>query len=594
MKKNSIVSLFLNVWKYAPSKRRVIFFVVLAMLAQAVMLMEPIVIGKIFNSVQFESGDPDIFNFLLKGFGLIALIEIGFWAFHGPSRIIERKNAFMVRKNYKEQMVGKVLDLPVSWHKNNHSGDTIDKINKASSDLFDFSGSIFQLVGVAVRFIGSVVILTIFDWRIILIAGIVAALSVIIVVSFDRVLIRGYRKILKANNFLASGIHDYISNIITVVTLRLKKRAMKDVDVRSMKAFPVYKKNANLDELKWFLVSMNILVMTLAVLILSAFESYRNEGVIVIGTLFVLYRYLSEIGGAFYTFAWKYSGTVEQNSSIVAAEVLLEEHKKIKKEKKRNLPVDWKEIRIDGIDFNYDDEKIEDKAKINFRGGNIKNVSLSFYRGQKVAFVGESGSGKSTLLSLIRGLHHSRKAEVSCDGKVLSGGLRNLNEDSLLVPQDPEIFNATAEYNITMGAKGKVRDLQKTIKMAMIDGVVKKLKHGLETNVMEKGVSLSGGEKQRLALARGLYVADDYDFLLFDEPTSSVDSENELKIYLSIFKSFSDKTIFSAVHRLHLLRYFDYIYFFKNGKVIAQGDFNDLLQDKNFAELWETYNKKED
>lgn len=251
-------------------------------------------------------------------------------------------------------------------------------------------------------------------------------------------------------------------------------------------------------------------------------------------------------------------------------------------------------MQISELDFNYDEEKIEDKAKINFRGGNIENVSLTFTRGQRIAFVGESGSGKSTLLSLIRGLHHSKKAKIKCDGKFLKHGLRHLNEDSLLVPQDPEIFNATAEKNITMGSKGKQNNLQRTIEMAMFDGVVRKLKHGLATNVMEKGVSLSGGEKQRLALARGLYVADNYDFLLFDEPTSSVDSENELKIYLNIFKSFPGKTIFSAVHRLHLLRYFDYIYFFKNGKVIAQGTFDTLLHDKNFSELWKTYNKKED
>jgi ABC-type multidrug transport system fused ATPase/permease subunit len=591
---NSIANLFSVVWKNAPSKKLVVFFIVLSTLAQVTSLMEPIVIGRIFNSIQFDSSDPEILKMLLRSFGLIALIEIGFWVFHGPARVLERKNAFLTRKNFKEKMVAKVVELPVSWHKKHHSGDTIDKIDKASSKLFDFAEDIFQLVGVAVRLVGSVVILTIFDWRIILITVAVAIFAIAVVVYFDRILIKGYKKIFKAENFLAAGIYDYVSNIITVITLRLKKRAMKDIEGRLMKAYPTYKKTVYLDQFKWFLVSMSIMAMTLAVLMLSAFESYRKEGVIVIGTLFILYRYLSQIGSTFYTFAWKYSQTVEQNEAVMAVETIQKEQASVVETKERGLPENWRSIRISDLNFDYYGENSWEFEKTNFQGGSIKKVSLCFERGQKIALVGESGSGKSTLLSLIRGLHHTDKAKVYCDGKLLENGLRHLNSGSLLIPQEPEIFNATARYNITMGDELNEEKLQSAMKIAGFENVVKKLKKGLATNVMEKGVSLSGGEKQRLALARGIYAAQGHDFLLFDEPTSSVDSGNELKIYRNVFENFPDKTIFSAIHRLHLLRYFDYIYFFKDGRIIAEGTFNTLLNDKGFSKLWEMYNKKED
>ena len=592
--KNSIVNLFLVVWKNTPSKKMVVFFIVLSVISQIVSLMEPIVIGRIFDSVQFAPDNPEIFKDLLRGFGLIALIEIGFWIFHGPARIIERNNAFLTRKNFKEKLVTKTIDLPVVWHKNNHSGDTIDKIEKASMNLFYFAGEIFQLVGISVRLVGSIIILAIFDWRIIFITLVVAIFSISVIVFFDRILIKGYRKIFKAENFLSAGLYDYVGNIITIITLRLKKRAMRDIEGRLMKAYPIHRKNIFLDEFKWFLVSMSILAMTLIILIFNAYESHKTTGVIVIGTLFVLYRYLFQIGTTFYTFAWKYSETVQQNEAVMAVEVIEKEYRKIKNFKKADLPEKWKSIKICDLNFDYEEERIGEEEKINFQVGNIKNISLCFQRGQKVAFVGESGSGKSTILSLFRGLHQPSKAKVYCDGKLLKNGLRHLNNKSLLIPQEPEIFNASAQYNITMGAKMDKQKIQKAIEIARFGEVVEKLKKGLETNVMEKGVSLSGGQKQRLALARGIYVADEYDLILLDEPTSSVDSGNELKIYQNIFENFKDKTIFSAIHRLHLLRYFDYVYFFKNGEIVTQGTFSTLLKDESFGKLWQAYSKKEE
>ena len=103
-------------------------------------------------------------------------------------------------------------------------------------------------------------------------------------------------------------------------------------------------------------------------------------------------------------------------------------------------------------------------------------------------------------------------------------------------------------------------------------------------------MSLSGGEKQRLALARGLLAAWDSQFLLLDEPTSSVDVENELQIYQNIFQTFNDRVIVSAVHSLYLLRHFDYVYMFKESNLVAEGTFSTLMEDENFKVLWQSYN----
>jgi ABC-type multidrug transport system fused ATPase/permease subunit len=114
------------------------------------------------------------------------------------------------------------------------------------------------------------------------------------------------------------------------------------------------------------------------------------------------------------------------------------------------------------------------------------------------------------------------------------------------------------------------------------------LPDGLLTYIQEKGVNLSGGQKQRLALARGILAAQNSSIVLLDEPTSSIDPGTEKKIYGSLFNAFSDKAVVSSLHRLHLLKDFDYIYILKDGSVIDEGTFDNLSRySLVFKEMWD-------
>ncbi len=113
------------------------------------------------------------------------------------------------------------------------------------------------------------------------------------------------------------------------------------------------------------------------------------------------------------------------------------------------------------------------------------------------------------------------------------------------------------------------------------------LPRGLDSGIQEKGVNLSGGQKQRLALARGILAAQESDVVLLDEPTSSVDPKTEALIYQRLFQAFSGKAMVSALHRLHLLHSFDYVYVLEQGRVVAQGTLAELRRDSPvFQELW--------
>jgi ABC-type multidrug transport system fused ATPase/permease subunit len=220
--------------------------------------------------------------------------------------------------------------------------------------------------------------------------------------------------------------------------------------------------------------------------------------------------------------------------------------------------------------------------------GGLNDLSMRIRRGQRIALIGESGSGKSTLLSLLRGLYSPEAGvQLEVDGKP-HPDFEGIADTVTLFPQEPEIFENTIFYNITLGLPFTEEEVMEVCEIAQFAEIVKQLPNGLHTSIQEKGVNLSGGQKQRLALARGILAARSSSLILMDEPTSSVDPRTEMFLYKKLFKNFSDKAVISSLHRLHLLTQFDYIYILKNGHVIEEGTFEKLRYNSPiFMEMWQ-------
>ena len=329
--------------------------------------------------------------------------------------------------------------------------------------------------------------------------------------------------------------------------------------------------------------SVAIQIMIVISLIYKSYTEFNLTGTILIGTLYMVYGYLNNVGQTFYKFAWLYGDVVRANARIIGANPLDEEYNKLEFPESGRLPRGWKEIKFKNLSFTYDTDG---------KRNHLDNVSFKLKKKEKIALVGESGSGKSTILSLIRGLYKVEKGEIYCDGVPLEGGINRVKEQVTLIPQEPEIFNNTFRYNITMDLPASEEDLKKVIKIARLNPVLSKLPKGLDTSVQEKGVSLSGGEKQRLALARGLLASKKSEIILMDEPTSSVDSMNEMKIHEQVFEEFQNKTIVSSIHRLHLLDKFDYIYLFDQGKIVGHGTFDEIKKNPLFEKMWRRYHRE--
>ncbi len=239
-----------------------------------------------------------------------------------------------------------------------------------------------------------------------------------------------------------------------------------------------------------------------------------------------------------------------------------------------NRPAEFRhELSLEKVTFSYD-------AVPKAEGGSeaaLVDITLSIRRGETVALVGPSGAGKSTLLSLLTRFHDPVAGRITLDGI----DLRDLDLVSLrrltgLVTQETFLFNDSIEANIALGRSGATRaEIEAAAEAAHILDFVRRLPDGFETVVGERGTRLSGGEKQRIAIARSLLV--DPPILLLDEATSSLDSESEKHVQAAIERLIEGRTTLVIAHRLSTVQRADRIVVLDRGRIVEEGRHADLL-----------------
>jgi ABC-type multidrug transport system fused ATPase/permease subunit len=304
------------------------------------------------------------------------------------------------------------------------------------------------------------------------------------------------------------------------------------------------------------------------------------------GSISALYMYLKSLTDSFMAFGGQYDSVVREKTNILNAEAL--ENIKIEKNTKNNsIFKNWKNIIIKNLDFNYNIFHKNQSSK----NLNIKIENLKVEKNKKIAIIGESGGGKTTFLKVLHGLYSNTKSNIYIDGINKQTNFMDININSTLVPQEPELFSSTILENITFGVDFSKKEIYKILEIVQIEDFIKRLPNKLNSKINEKGVNLSGGQKQRIALARALLFAQNKELILLDESTSSVDPENEEAIYKNIFKYFSNTTFIASIHKMNLLKYFDEIIIFDNGAISDSGTFKYLLENNaKFKKNWNLHN----
>ena len=579
---NPYISLMRIAWRYAKEeKAKFISTYVRFAISNLFHALEPIIWGLFINEVQKQGAQIIYSSWVYVGaYLLIRLID---WFFHGIARVKERELAFHMSQNFLKELYHKAVHLPITWHQDNHSGATINRIRKAYEGLKYFFSDGYEYIHTFFSFVISFAAVVYFAPLYGGIAFLFGVLMAWVVLKFDKPIIETLDQVNEAEHKVTSSLFDSISNIKTVITLRLEERMQTDLLQKVDNILPPFMRNIRLNEWKWFTVDMLVGVVYAVVLVGYVYDNYVPGQIFLIGNLVILVGYVQKFTSVFHGVAWLYTSIVRHHTDVSTAMRIIDAYDGMYGEDGgTEYSVDWDDVVIKSLSFQHKQEDVVQSE----HGSGLEQLDIALPAGNKIAIIGESGSGKSTLLTLLRGLFPAHTVNLSVGGEFYDS-LDKLAANATLLPQEPEIFENTIRYNITLGLEHTEADLNTVIRIAHLTDVIKKLPKGVESNIREKGVNLSGGEKQRLALARGIFAAAQSNLVLLDEPTSSIDPKTELEIYKRLFSHFEGKTVVSALHRLHLLPLFDRIYILHNGKKIGEGHFTELVAgNPHFQEMW--------
>ena len=553
-----------QLWHYSGTHRWKLALAILChVLSLSAALLTPYVFAQILNTLQTQEHQA-ILPLVTRWTLIWVALSVWFNVFHRLGRYFEFDIGFRARQNFTNHFYYIVTHLPLRWHADHHSGDTINRINTAGGALGSFGCNQYTYINLFITFWGPLVALTILSWRIAGVSLIIMLMTMPFIRYFDTVLVRLYGLMNELQHKIAATFFDYISNIRTIITLRVIEKTAEELNARQEAFYPPYMRAETwINGWKWFFVSVSSTGLQVGVVFYYVWLQVRKNDKILVGNAAAVFQYVSQFSESCSSFARQYQQIIQWKTNFEAALPILDAYQP----HSHVVPydrTDWQTVTLQDLSFSYQADRLT-----------LDKISLSFKRGEKIALVGTSGAGKSSVMNILRGLYQPTEITVSVDG-LENSNLTALHETTTLIPQDPEIFENTILFNITMGADYAPSLVNTVIALAKFDDVLAKLPRGLETDMREKGVTLSGGEKQRLALARGLLAAENSSLILMDEPTSSVDMANEKAIYNAIFKHFSDRTIISSVHRVSLLPLFDRIIVMEHGQIMEQGSYAEL------------------
>ncbi|MBL4739292.1 MAG: ABC transporter ATP-binding protein/permease [Pelagibacteraceae bacterium] len=572
--------LFPFLWpnKRGDLRRRVSLALICLILAKVASVYTPLILGRSVDSLTELSSGVNLLMLipiaLIISYGVVRIASL---TFEGMRDALFSKVSQHAIREVSLTIFKHLHSLSLQFHLNRQTGALSKFIDRGTKGIdFLLRYVIFNVVPTFIEIIlVSIILLNLYGYFYALITIITITIYVILTFIITQWRVQFRRDMNSADNSVSTKMIDSLLNFETVKYFNNENHEFNRLDV-SLKKYELAA-NKSRHSLSLLNIAQIIVIMSgiTIMLVMTAFGIRSNDisigGFVVINAYMLqLYQPLNFLGSVYR----------EIQQSLVDMENmfnLLDEKSKVKDSLKQ-LKINSKtEIKFSNISFGYDERRTV-----------IKDISFEVPNGKKVAIVGPTGAGKSTISRLLFRFYDPTNGSIYInDENINSISQHSLRKIIGVVPQDTVLFNDTIHYNISYGdPKASEDDIINAAKNADIHNFVISLPDGYETIVGERGLKLSGGEKQRVAIARTFL--KNPKILFFDEATSALDSSTEKEIQKNLENMSKDKTTLIIAHRLSTAAYADNIIVLDKGSIIEQGSHNYLLDLKGkYFEMWE-------
>lgn len=482
----------------------------------------------------------------------------------------------------KSDIFNHLTKLSHNFHTTNRTGSVISKMIRigkgmeALTDFLTFHGSPLIL-----KIIISFIIIAIFD----IYSALIVLLTCIAFIIFSFYYLGKQQK----SNIQRNETEDFEKGFVSDVFLNIETIKHFGKENRINQLFNKYSKKTVQKQVEFwdFYGIMDfgfIIILGIGMIFLMYFSLIKLiAGDLSVGSLVFIYTSFIGLIMPLFEFMWGVRRTYEAMSDIQA----VVEYKKISPEIKdgpnaKKINIKKGAIEFKNIDFTYGRKKI------------ISDFNLKIKPKEKVALVGHSGTGKTTLIKLLYRLYDTQKGSIIIDGQNIKDILQeSLRSELSIVPQECILFNDTIYNNILFSSPSATKkEVIYALKTAQLYEFVMSLPDKENTIVGERGIKLSGGEKQRLSIARA--VLANKKILVLDEATSALDSRTEKKIQTGLFKLMKGKTTIIIAHRLSTIMHADRIIVIENGKIVQIGNHGELTRKEGiYKTLWELQKSKD-
>lgn len=517
---------------------------------------------------------------------------VGFWsllilwgithAYVATIRQVAKYNCYQVAEkiNLDSQLsaLRHMSSLDISWHAKENTGNKLKRIQNGSEGLEKLLRIwVDNIIEIVVNFIGMIIIIAFIDLRV---AGIMVVFLIsylLIAIPLNRRASAASREVNQHEENFGGLAFEVVNNIRTIKVMGMFKQLFPRLEKYSTTIFTTVKNRIFRYRIKSAIQSNWAHIFRIIAFLVIVYGIYNGR--YEVSFLLLFNFYFTGIRSS----AEELSGISEDISisryNITRLRAILNEKVVIDNETgKGDFPRQWSKISLRNVSFSYGDN------------ATLKNISFDINRGEKIGIVGLSGAGKSTLFKLLLKEYEDFSGDIFIDDV----SIRDIKKSSFfkkvaVVLQDTEVFNFSLKDNITIAApdvSNQAVRLKKALVTAHVNDFMCKLPHEMDTLIGEKGVRLSGGEKQRLGIARAVF--KEPDILFLDEATSHLDIESEEKIKDSLHHFFKNVTAIVIAHRLTTIQEMDRILVIEQGTLCESGNFNALYKARGrFYEMWE-------